>query len=151
VRGNVKKAESEAAETLAAKQLQWRRWRASRIHPEPSANEKDVVRLALKMPEHIAAARVTRRFRANDSIEEMYAFVECYDIIQSGIEDDVSEPGDYKHAFKFRIVQTLPRVVYAAADEASIGEQIGRSGNLIVEEIKDEDEDNDDDEDDSEE
>lgn len=136
-----KKAEAEAAETLAAKKLQWRRWRAARIAPEPSAAEKDVVRIALKMPEHIAAARVTRRFRGDDNVEAMYAFVECYELLQNGdIDEDIAQPDGYKHEFGFRIVQTLPRVVYEVDEGGSIGERIGRSGNLIVEEIKDDEE-----------
>jgi FAS-associated factor 2 len=136
------KEQAEAAETLAKKKLQWRRWRATGIAPEPSAAEKDVVRIALKMPEHIAAARVTRRFRSSDNIEAMYAFVECYEFIKDGehIEDDIEPPFDYKHEFGFRIVQTLPRVVYGIEEGGSIGERIGRSGNLIVEEIRKDDE-----------
>lgn len=138
-----RKAEAEAAQNLATKKLQWRRWRATNITPEPSTSEKDVVRIALKMPEHMAAARVTRRFRASDSVDAVYAFVECYDILQDGVDEKAEKPEGYKHEFGFRIVQTLPRVVYGIDEAGSIGERIGRSGNLIVEEIKGEDDDED--------
>jgi FAS-associated factor 2 len=138
-----KKAEAEAAKTLVEKKLQWRKWRASRIEPEPSADTKDVVRIAMKMPEHLEAARVTRRFKGQDSIEELYAFVECYEFIKDGsAAEEVNKPDGYKHEFYFRLVQTLPRVVYEIAEGGTIGERVGRSGNLIVEPIKsDEDED----------
>jgi len=136
-----KKAEAEVAETLALKKLQWRKWRASRIDPEPSADTKDVVRIAMKMPEHLEAARVTRRFKGQDSIEELYAFVECYEFLRDGSVEEVSKPEAYEHEFDFRLVQTLPRVVYEVAEGGTIGERVGRSGNLIVEQIKpDEDE-----------
>ena len=132
-----KKAEAEAAEALAKKKLQWRKWRASRIDPEPSADVKDVVRIAIKMPEHLEAARVTRRFKGQDNIEELYAFVECYEFLKDGpAGEEVSKPEGYEHEFDFRLVQTLPRVVYEVSEGGTIGERVGRSGNLIVEPIK---------------
>ena len=85
------------------------------------------------MPE---AARVMRKFRANDSIEELYAFVECYDYVRDGNVDEKAEkPGSYEHEYGFRIVSTLPRVVYDVKGGGTIGEKVGRSGNLIVEEV----------------
>ncbi|KAL2069323.1 hypothetical protein VTL71DRAFT_15661 [Oculimacula yallundae] len=137
-----KRAAEEAAEKLARNKLQWRKWRASRIDAEPSADTKDIVRIALKMPE---AARVMRRFNGDDAIEELYAFVDCYEFVKDGavIESSVEEPKDYKHEFDFRLVQTLPRVVYGVEDGGTIGARVGRSGNLIVEPITDDDEEDD--------
>lgn len=136
------KETAEAAEKLAKNKLQWRRWRASRISTEPSADEKDVVRIALKMPE---AARIMRRFRASDTIEELYAFVDCYDLIQEGALGEKNEkPSGYEHQFEFRLVQTLPRVVYGVEEGGNIGERVGKSGNLIVEPILVDDDDDDD-------
>lgn len=136
-----KREADAAAEKLAANKLQWRKWRASRIEDEPNADVENVVRIALKMPE---AARVMRKFKANDSIEELYAFVDCYEFVQGGSSTEVvSEPKGYQHTFDFRLVQTLPRIVYGVEDGGTIGERVGRSGNLIVEPIAD-DEDEDD-------
>lgn len=136
-----KKEEAEAAAALAEKKVQWRKWRASRIESEPGANSKDVVRIALKMP---YAARITRVFKASDAIEELYAFVDCYDLLADAPRvGSIERPTDYKHEFDFRLVQTLPRVVYEIGDGGTIGERVGRSGNLIVEPIKDEEEDED--------
>lgn len=137
-----KKAEEEAAATLAEKKIQWKKWRASRIEPEPGSDVKDVVRIALKMP---YAARITRTFRASDTMEELYAYVDCYDLLADApMGGEVDEPVDYKHEFDFRLVQTLPRVVYEIGDGGTIGEKVGRSGNLIVEPIKDEDDEDED-------
>lgn len=91
----------------------------------------------MKMPEHLEAARVTRRFKGQDSIEDLYAFVECYEFLRDGLLDEkVSEPEGYKHEFDFKLVQTLPRVVYEVSEGGTIGERVGRSANLIVEPIK---------------
>jgi len=118
-----------------------------RIKPEPSADSAagNVVRIALKMPE---AARIMRRFAGDAPIEELYAFVECYEFVRDGgggvveAETVVEQPVGYEHSFKFRLVSTLPRVVYSVEDGGTIAEKVGRSGNLIVEPIAvDEDDD----------
>ncbi|KID95915.1 UBX domain protein, partial [Metarhizium majus ARSEF 297] len=155
-------AAAEAAESLArekahdaalleSKRNQWKTWRAARLLPEPAAGDKDVVRVALKMPEGSGAGRLVRRFPQDASVEELYAFVECYDRIRSredGADDDdysddstVEAPEAYEHKYLFRIASTLPRVVYEASTTATLGERIGKSGNLIVEEVLGDDED----------
>jgi FAS-associated factor 2 len=124
---------AETAATFARKKQQWRQWRAKNIKPEPGAEAKDIVRIALKMPE---AARIMRRFPADAGIEELYAFVDCYELVKDGaVGEDVSKPDEYDHVFDFRLVSTLPRVVYEPDGAGTIGEMIGRNGNLIVESI----------------
>jgi FAS-associated factor 2 len=135
-----KAAEAEAAEEARLKALeQWKKWRATKILPEPAADDKDSVRIALRMPE--SAERITRRFPGSAEIEELYAFVECYDVLSSISEadSDIVDPG-VKHEYGFRLVSPVPRMVYELSDGGSIGQRIGRSGNLIVEPIIDEDE-----------
>jgi FAS-associated factor 2 len=144
--------ETEAAERRERQKQQWRRWRATTVKPEPetSADPKDVVRLALMMP---TAGRIVRRFSARTSVEELYAFVECYDILTTNPElngedekrvvnedEDENEvdlpaekPEGYVHEYGFRIASPLPRVVYEPTEPITLGERIGRSGNLIVE------------------
>ncbi|KAI0395201.1 UBX domain-containing protein [Xylariaceae sp. FL0594] len=138
--------EAEAAERLIRQKQQWRRWRATTIKPEPesTANPKEIVRLALLLP---TAGRIVRRFTADTTVEELYAFVECYDILTTnpelngedekrGFTDDdlpAEKPEGYAHVYGFRIASPLPRVVYEPSESATIGERIGRSGNLIVE------------------
>lgn len=127
--------EAEAAANLAEKKKQWRQWRAQSVLPEPGPDNKDVVRIALKMPE---AARITRKFPAEAEIEELYAFVECYEFVKDGAQMvSVSKPEGYEHKFDFRLVSTLPRVVYEPEQGGTIAERVGKSGNLIVEPIKD--------------
>lgn len=146
-----KKEAEEAAATLAAKRDQWKAWRASKIAPEPRPDESNVVRIALKMPE---AARITRRFAGDTSVEELYAFVECYDILsgnessssEGGAAGTQSKPEGYEHTYEFQLVSTLPRVVYDVASGGTILERVGKTGNLIVESTVDDDDEDEDDE-----
>lgn len=141
------------AALLGEKRQQWKSWRAARILPEPPASDKSVVRVALKMPEESGAGRIVRRFPQDAPVEELYAFVECYDVIEATAEKAPgrARPGDYEHTYTFRIASTLPRVVYEPSTTATMGERIGKSGNLIVEELPTESDEEDDDEEEEEE
>ncbi|CAK4030112.1 related to regulator of the ubiquitin pathway (contains UAS and UBX domains) [Lecanosticta acicola] len=138
--------ERERAERKAdeARMLaQWRRWRAQRIPAEPGAQVKDAVRISLRLPN---AERVIRKFRPEADLEELYAFIECYDLLEDDSEKEVQEPEGYEHTYKFRLVSPMPREVYDLESGGSIRERIGRSGNLIVERILGEDEEDEEDE-----
>ncbi|KAF3034753.1 hypothetical protein E8E11_002619 [Didymella keratinophila] len=124
---------AEAAEKYAQDLQQWRKWRAASLPAEPGADAKDVVRISIRMPN---ADRVVRKFSANAEIEELYAFVECYDVFQSGESvDGVEEPEGFEHEYTFRLVSPMPREVYELKAGGTVKERIGRSGNLIVERI----------------
>lgn len=141
--------EAAAAAVLEEKRQQWRAWRWTTILPEPPAGDKNVVRVALKMPEESGAGRVVRRFPQDAPMEELYAFVECYDVEESeGSAQDVAKPDNYVHEYKFRIASTLPREVYEPSTTTTMGQKIGRSGNLIVEEVTGESDEEEDDVDD---
>ncbi|RSL89481.1 hypothetical protein CEP52_014892 [Fusarium oligoseptatum] len=143
--------EAEAAARLEEKRQQWRAWRATTIVAEPPTSDKNVVRVALKMPEESGIGRIVRRFPQDASMEDLYAFVECYELLQEENPGD-DEPEEYEHEYRFRIASILPRMVYEPTTTVTMGEKIGRSGNLIVEDISpDSDEESEDDDDDDEE
>jgi FAS-associated factor 2 len=142
-------------ERYAANLAVWRKWRAGRVKAEPAADApaKDVVRISLRLP---SAERVVRRFHAEDGIEEVYAYVECYDILSGergepgeggngmvaaseGKGDEADVDDDFEHAYAFRLVSPMPREVFDVKEGGSVGQRIGRSGNLIVEAISEED------------
>ncbi|KAJ4333965.1 UBX domain-containing protein 10 [Didymella glomerata] len=126
-------AAAEAAEKYAADLEQWRKWRAASLPAEPAAHVKDVVRISIRMPN---ADRVVRKLSADAAMEELYAFVECYGVLQSGESGEgVQEPKDFEHEYAFRLVSPMPREVYEVGAGGTVGERIGRSGNLIVERI----------------
>lgn len=125
--------EAQAAVRLEEQRQQWRSWKATTILPEPPAGDKSVVRVALKMPEASGIGRIVRRFPPDASLEDLYAFVECYDVAVEEGATDREEPEGYKHEYKFRIASILPRTVYEPSSTTTMGDKIGRSGNLIVE------------------
>lgn len=127
--------EAEDAALREQKRQQWKRWRATKLAAEPPAGDKSVVRVALKMPESSGAGRIVRRFAQDAPVEELYAFVECHGVEEDDGEGDREQPADYEHEYRFTIASTLPRVVYEPSATATMGEKIGRSGNLIVEEM----------------
>lgn len=129
--------EAEAAALLEETRRRWKAWRSARILPEPPTGDKEVVRVALKMREASGAGRIVRRFPQSAPMDELYAFVECYDLLQADHDGTtVQQPeADYEHEYRFRIASTLPRVVYEPSTTLTIGEQIGKSGNLIVEDV----------------
>jgi FAS-associated factor 2 len=135
----------QAAELYAQNLSQWRKWRASSISPEPSPNAKDIVRIAVKLP---SEERVVRKFAADAHIEELYAFVECHDLLDSVGSEKTEEPRDFDHEYKFQLVSPMPREVYDVKSGGTIRERIGRSGNLIVErtDVGEDDEEEDDEE-----
>ncbi|KAK3696496.1 UBX domain-containing protein 10 [Vermiconidia calcicola] len=143
VQEKIEREERERAERKAdeaRKLAQWRRWRTQSIPSEPAAEVKDAVRMSIRMP---SGERVIRKFRADAELEELYAFVECYDLLndeqESMSEKETPEPEGYDHEYKFRLVSPMPREVYDSEKRGSIRGRIGRSGNLIVERIVAED------------
>lgn len=124
----------------ARKLAQWRQWRAQGIPPEPGAEVKDTVRVSVRLT---SGERVVRRFRPDAELEELYALVECSDVMEEVAEKETEEPRGYEHRYGFRLVSPVPRQVYEIEKGGSIRDRIGRSGNLIVETIggeEDEDE-----------
>lgn len=129
-------AEREAEESARKAELRgkWRLWRADRIEEEPEAGTKGAVRVALKMPERVGGQRVVRRFRGEAPMEELYAFVECHEVL-GGEKVGGEEPEGYVHEYEFAIASIMPRQVYEASGEA-MRDVIGSSGNLIVEDLE---------------
>ncbi|KAG9533114.1 UBX-domain-containing protein, partial [Aureobasidium melanogenum] len=144
------KAESEERERAEAKArkaqniLQWRKWRAQSLPQEPASTVSDVVRISVRMP---SGERVIRKFGADAPLEELYAFVECYDIMQSdelALEKDVSEPNGYSHEYEFQLVSPMPREVYSLEQGGTLKSRVGRSANLMVEKLIEEDDEDED-------
>lgn len=130
------KARLEAAAKEQLNREQWKVWRAQSIAPEPGTDVKDVSRLSIRMP---SGERVVRKFAGDAPMEEVYAFVECYDLLGLDVTS-TSKPEAYSHTYAFQLVSPMPRAVYDV-DGNSIGNSVGRSANVIVETIGEDDED----------
>lgn len=134
------KEKQEAAELLATRVEAWKKWRARSVRPEPEASVP-AARLSLVM---LDGSRVLRRFAFADSVEDVYAFVEC-DGVEPGSE--TAPPEKYTHEYGFRLVTRMPRSVYQAEKGKTVEAAFGKSAALIVEPIEeDEEEEEDDDE-----
>ncbi|KAL9094180.1 MAG: hypothetical protein Q9165_003595 [Trypethelium subeluteriae] len=138
------RAEQEAVEKAEAQEReqrdleQWRRWRTSQIKEEPGPEIKDTVRISVRLP---SGERAVRKFFPDASLEELYAFVECYPLLQANEKMkaiDSQKPQGFEQVYKFRLVSPMPREAYELSDGGLIRDRIGRSGNLIVESTVDE-------------
>jgi len=139
--------EAEQRERLKQQREQWIRWRAGVLREataEPGPQVKEgVVRLALNFPVSKGGERIMRRFPASLKVEELYAFVECYDLLETeDVEDEKApeKPEGYEHEYRFRIHSLMPREELEPSGEATLGQKMGRGGSLVVEDIVDEDE-----------
>ncbi|KAI9814242.1 MAG: hypothetical protein M1827_003408 [Pycnora praestabilis] len=138
------KEKIEAEERRAETVLRWKRWRASSLKPEPGPDVQDSARISIRMP---SGDRLIRKFAPETQLEDLYAFIECHEILEAAtIDEKVEEPRDYKHEYGFRLVSPMPRTVYELESNKTVKDSIGRSGNLIVEptlEVDEEDEEED--------
>lgn len=131
----------ERARQHARDLAQWKQWRAQSIPSEPELGSKEAVRINLRL---LNGDRVTRRFPADSKLEELYAYVECHDVINSlneTIHKPIERPKGFTHTYSFRLVSPMPREVYESQDGGTVQSRIGRSGNLIAERIEDEEDD----------
>lgn len=128
----------EAAKRQAQKREHWRKWRAQSLRPEPGAEAVDTTRISIRMT---SGERVLRKFDAQADVEELYAFVECYDLVGANDGATQPKPDDYKHSYRFRLISPMPRTVYDVESGGSIAGRIGKSGNLLVESADDDDSD----------
>ncbi|KAF5094791.1 hypothetical protein D0Z00_003395 [Geotrichum galactomycetum] len=128
-------AKKQAKEEKNQKEQIWRAWKASQIGPEFDSTTEKPARISIRMP---SGERVVRKFSGSQSIDDIYAFVECYDLIK----DDavVSEPTetpspDYIHEYAFQLASTLPRQVIPADAGIKISDNkvIWPSASLVVE------------------
>lgn len=149
-----RKREEEEARELAERQAeeavqleekreqqreQWRQWRSSRLPEEPTTSE-NTVRLSIRMAN---GERLVRKFQAASPLEELYAYVECYDMpaVEGTRSAQIQPPENYEHDYGFRLVSPMPRKVIDLAQGGSIVDRVGRGANLIVETLDDEDKD----------
>lgn len=121
-----------------ARQLdQWKQWRAHALRDEPALDDATAVRVNVRL---LDGERVTRRFAADADMEEIYAFVQCHDVLERvrTSEKTPPKPDAFVFEYGFRIVSPMPREVYGLDRPGTLRQRIGRSANLIAEKIEDE-------------
>jgi FAS-associated factor 2 len=133
--------ERDKAEALAKRERlvkQWKQHRVSTFPSEPPAEAKNTSRISVRLP---SGERIVRRFTPETSMVVLYALVECHEELKGPAQAEIPPPAGYVHEFAFQLVSPIPRKVFTC--EGTVGECIGRSGNLMVESLEDEDEDED--------
>ncbi|CAG8536051.1 539_t:CDS:2 [Funneliformis caledonium] len=131
--------EKEARQLLALNRENWRRWTLKNLPDEPRPEETEVAKLSFRLAN---GERVVRKFRATDTVETVYNFVDTYNLRDKSSSSNVSEPSaDYTHTFNFLLVSPYPRTVHHADKFKEIQNEQGLwpSANLIVEELTSDD------------
>lgn len=137
-----KREQQEAAEReskLANLEQQKQAWRAyAKAHlvkaePAPGAG---VGRFGIRLAN---GERLVRRFTSQDTLEDLFVFVDSYHGDEAGTRAPPQPPPSYKHKFDFCLVSPLPRQVFNAGP-ALLKDQKGLwpSANIIVEELDEE-------------
>ncbi|ORX99014.1 UBX-domain-containing protein [Basidiobolus meristosporus CBS 931.73] len=135
-RERVEAEESEKARSkFEADRLRYRQYLATTIPKEPSSDEPNTARLSFKMAN---GAKVIRRFRGDEKVEDVYAFIDTLGVAVDGIETDNPVP-EYKHRYTFHLVSPPPRaVIKLECQDQTIRDnsRLWPSANLLVEEIE---------------
>lgn len=134
---------------LEQDQDQWKKWKAQEIYNKlknAEGTEEKKARISIRL---LSGERVVQSFRASDTVEDVYGFVECYDLIKGWAEDNDSDqdrepPANYVHEYGFELVSPMPRKVLDPGSTLIKEEgALWPNGSLIVELNDDEDEDDD--------
>ncbi|KAI2285181.1 UBX domain-containing protein 10 [Ophidiomyces ophidiicola] len=132
-KASLDRARSSRAEQQASRSIQ------------PAMTDPDAIRISIRL---VSGERVIRRFSGNTSLEDLYAFVECYEVFKAESEEagsskiQVERPHGFEHKYGFRLVSPMPRVVYDLETGGSMKQRVGHGSNLLVETIDDESSDN---------
>lgn len=142
-------AEKQKTQLLEEKKREWKYWRLSKLGPEfiPNSTTTKAARIGIRTAD---GSRLIRKFAGTDSIEAIYAYVECYDMLESLDEsklkdiyeniDRYPKPDGYTHEYKFKLASSMPRKIIEPFTDVQIQTEkaIWPSGNLVVEEDLDE-------------
>ncbi|KAG4301965.1 hypothetical protein PCK1_001941 [Pneumocystis canis] len=129
-----KQRELDNAKILETNKIQWKLWRASKLFPEPTSNSCQIAKISLRLQN---GERIIRKFDANASIEEIYAFIECRDINTNKFHKPLEPPLNYIHKFNFQLVSPIPRQIIKQDTKQKILEEksLFPNGNIIVEDL----------------
>lgn len=145
--------EKQQAEFLEQQKSEWKLWRLAQLGPEfvPNSPEVRAARISIRTTD---GSRLIRKFPGTGTIEDIYAYVECFDLLESLDEKKLTDiyespsryekPKDYTHQYQFNLASSMPRKVIEPLDNVLIQTEksIWPSGSLVVEEeLSDEEDD----------
>jgi len=112
---------------------QWRRSKRESMPEEPSAGTPGTIRVGVRLPN---GGRIVRIFKASDSLETLYTFVDIQLPSSATGTEALSSPlpPEYSHIFDFKLVVSYPRRELPLR-QVTLGEMDALKGgaNLVVE------------------
>lgn len=138
----------------------WRAWKVADLRKKGLVGLKSEIgktaRVGVRL---LGGERIVQMFPGELALEEVYSFVECYDLLfpqkEGGIalrnsqveETDAVKPEGYTHEFDFRLVVPYPRKIIDSGLGAVKNESaLWPSGSIVVEEVEDDSEEDESDE-----
>lgn len=128
----------QAKAALAQTRHEWKLWRAGELARQAAAaaggagaTEK-TARVSIRL---LSGHRLIHNFAASQTLEDIYAYVECYDLLGTDPEKTpTAPPQGYTHEYGFQLASAMPRrVVPADATAVSDEKSVWPSGALVVE------------------
>jgi FAS-associated factor 2 len=147
--------QARKAEIRQKQREQWRFWKSNDLKKAGLVGMKSEIGKTARVGLRLAGGeRIVQMFPGDIALAEVYAFVECYDLLflQSSSEltlrtasdpkelEEVEKPEDYEHYFKFRLVVPYPRkVIDSGLTLVKEESALWPSGSIVVEEIDEDD------------
>ncbi|KAK9449541.1 uncharacterized protein V1518DRAFT_416285 [Limtongia smithiae] len=124
----------------------YRAWRAHVLREQmpPATTTARVARISIRLT---SGERVVARFREDQSVDDVYAYIDCYVLLTDSTDATAappsSPPSGYTHTYTFNLVSPYPRAVLSPDATKLIRDErvLWPNGNLIVEDIEAYDED----------
>ncbi|ANB12137.1 Ubx3p [Sugiyamaella lignohabitans] len=157
----------EKEDLLQRNQTQWRQWRAQQLRkkldlvsPSSGANTPSLssspssttnaavagarpARISLRL---LSGERVVQLFSPTDTLEDLYAFVECHELLKEPAPTtETTAPPDFTFTYNFQLSTPMPRKVLEPSTDIHIADErsVYPSGSVLVETADpDDDEDN---------
>lgn len=113
---------------------QWKLWRIAQLGSEFEGTDEKPARISVRLP---SGERIVRKFSPHQTLDDIYAFVECYDLIKEGNlpNQNIDLPLGYIHSYRFALASTLPRKTIPSDPTILIKDDnsVWPSASLIVE------------------
>lgn len=92
--------------TPVSQEIQWRLWKAYQLASEPAGSPGEACLLNIRLQ---GGESISRVFLKSADFEDIYAFVECCELILDGSPlPEVQKPLEYVHGYNFVLTDTNP-------------------------------------------
>ena len=140
-------------ERKAQKREQWRVWKANDLRKKDLIGMKSEIGKTARVGLRLAnGERIVQIFPGDMAVTEVYAFVDCYDLLfpvssaevtlrtagEATVSGEFEKPEDYEHDYLFRLVVPMPRkVIENASHKIREESALWPSGSIVVEKFED--------------